>query len=301
MKAHILKTLAFLVAMTGAAQAMDRAALGWGYLATNDVFFDRLDRWRTGSVALSHVRGAPWTGQRPTRFGELIEFRLRTEVISPANVTTPPANDRRYVGALSVGAHTHFRKGEADISLGVDLIVVGPQTGLDDVQQTLHDIFDGPAVNVGNFQVPNAIYPTFTGEVARRFALGGNSRIRPFVEVQIGAETLLRVGSDMIIGSFGRDTLQVRDVTTGHLYDVMDSDNRGLSLIFGADAAYIADSRYLATPGIVAEEARYRVRAGANYGWASGSAFYGLTYLSEEFAAQPEGQIIGSLNVRFDF
>ncbi len=281
--------------------AGDREVLGWGYLLSNDAIGDRRDRWRSASTALSQVRGQPWTGERPTGFGELIELRLRSEVISPANVTTPAANDRRYVGALSFGAHTHFARRGVEYAVGLDLIVVGPQTRLDRLQDSVHDLIGDPDVNVANFQVANAIYPTLTAEVARTFSFGASGRARPFAELQVGAETLVRIGGDVTIGSFGLGSLLARDVSTGQRYAVMDDDNTGFSVVLGADAAYVADSRYLATPGIVTEDARYRLRAGLNQAWRSGSVFYGATYLSEEFSAQAEGQVVGSLNARFDF
>ena len=42
---------------------------------------------------------------------------------------------------------------------------------------------------------------------------------------------------------------------------------------------------------------RYRLRAGANYGFANRNLFYGLTYMSEEFSIQTEGQFLGTVSL----
>ena len=47
---------------------------------------------------------------------------------------------------------------------------------------------------------------------------------------------------------------------------------------------------------------RERVRAGVSWRSETGvSAFYGLTYLSKEFEEQSEGQVVGSIRMRFAF
>lgn len=302
MKTMLICALGCLLCWVNPAAAKDRTSLGWGHLLTNDVIGDNRDRWRTGSLVLSHVRGPEWTGALPTRFGELIEYRFRGEVISPERIRAPLANDRRYVGALSFGAHTHWSRGETAMSLGLDVIFVGPQTNLDDVQKKLHSIFGGPTPNVANFQVKNAIYPTVTFEAGRSFDIGDNSDIRPFVELQAGAETLARIGADLTWGGFGKGGLRLRDLSTGQRYSgITGVQPLGLSFFAGGDVAYVVDSRYLATPGIVAEDMRGRVRLGFHNGWKRGGIFYGLTYLSEEIEAQTEGQYLGSVSARFRF
>ena len=92
----------------GPAAAEGRAILGWGRLFDNDALGDMKDRWRTGSYVLSVVTGPDWSGRLPDRPGEILEFRLRGEVIAPANLVTPAAGDRRYAGIVSAGVHTHF-------------------------------------------------------------------------------------------------------------------------------------------------------------------------------------------------
>ncbi|RLJ60605.1 uncharacterized protein DUF2219 [Litoreibacter meonggei] len=290
------------LALAGAACAEGSHSLGWGSLFNNDALGDNKDRWRSASLVVSHLRGAEWLGHRPERVGALIEYRFRTEMITQANVANPRVADRRYVGALSVGAHTHFQKGATEMSLGLDLIFVGPQTKVDQLQDELHGVFASSGVNVDGFQVASAVYPTVTFEAGRAFELGTSGQVRPFVEVQAGAETLARIGTDITFGGFGKGALLVRDSTTGLLYTGIQGDrSTGLSLLLGGDVAYVADSRYLDTPGIVKKDMRARVRAGLHQQFRRGALFYGATYLSEEFEGQLEGQVVGSLSASFQF
>ena len=49
------------------------------------------------------------------------------------------------------------------------------------------------------------------------------------------------------------------------------------------------------------EDFRHRLRAGVNYGVGDSNFFYGVTYLSEEFVGQPEGQVAGTLSIDIRF
>jgi hypothetical protein len=57
-------------------------------------------------------------------------------------------DDRPYAASLSAGLHAHWAALGGELSLGGDLVVVGPQTGLSDLQNRFHDLIDAPGVNV---------------------------------------------------------------------------------------------------------------------------------------------------------
>ncbi|WP_370251901.1 lipid A-modifier LpxR family protein [Nioella sp.] len=294
--------ICLLSGMPSTLSAQERTELGQARLFTNDMIGDRRDRWRSGSYGVSTLRGAEWTGQLPLRMGEIMEYRFRGEVITPANIANPAAGDRLYAGVLSVGAHTHFGFAGFEASLGLDIVGMGDQTGIRSLQETVHDALSMPIPNVENFQVENGIYLHGTFELGREFDLGG-TRLRPFVELQAGVETLARMGFDLTFGNYGLGGLRVRDVTTGHRISAIDSESDyGLSVLIGGDVAWVDSSRYLpADRGFVPEDTRYRLRAGMNYAVGFSNIFYGLTYLSEEFVGQPEGQTVGSLTVDLQF
>lgn len=297
-----LGILAMVAMLSGAAEAADRKTLGWGRLFTNDFLGDGEDRWRSGSYAISLIRGNPWQGRAPERMGSLIEYRFRSEIISPSDITNPDPADRQYVGAVSLGAHTHFTHAAYDMSAGVDLVFVGPQTRVDELQEELHDLLGAPRPNVSGFQLPDAVYPTARFEVSREISWPSGLRARPFVELQAGAESFARAGFDLTLGRYGARDLMLRDTVSGQLYTgVSGSKPLGWSLVMGGDIAAVFDSRFLATPGISQKDTRHRLRIGLHGQWQAGAAFVGLAYLSPEFEGQQEGQVTGSINLRFPF
>lgn len=289
------------LAAPGAAQ--DRVTLGWGRLFTNDAIGDGQDRWRTGSYAVSWVRGARWDGDLPVVPGAILEFRLRADTIAPENLESPAAIDRRYAGAITVGLHSQFAIGGFEADVGGDLVFVGPQTGLGDFQSWVHGALDLGEVGALDDQIEDAVHPTLSGEIARRFSLGERAELRPFVEARAGDETLVRTGGDLVIGGFGRRDLMLRDVATGQRYRaVSGAEAQGVSVVLGGDIARVFDSIYLPSDEpVTATDTRHRLRAGVQWQGKRSSFYYGMTYLSPEFEEQSEGQVLGSLALNFKF
>ncbi|WP_071672438.1 lipid A-modifier LpxR family protein [Nioella nitratireducens] len=286
----------------GAAAQGVRPELGQARLFTNDLIGDGHDRWRTGAYWVSSVRGAGWDGVLPTRMGDVMEYRFRGEVLSPANLNRPAAGDRLYAGVLSVGAHSHFQWSGFEMAVGADIVAMGEQTGVRRLQAGVHDLLSLQSSNVSNFQVDNGIFLHGTVEIGREMNVGP-ARVRPFVELQAGVETMARVGMDVTFGNYGEGGLRLRDVTTGQRISAIDSESDfGLSWVLGGDVAYVDSSHYLPSDrGYVLEDTRYRLRAGMNYAFGYSNVFYGLTYLSEEFVGQSSGQTVGSLTVALEF
>lgn len=298
----LLVASAFCVLASPAA-AQDRVTLGWGRMFANDATGDGQDRWRTGSYAVSLVRGARWDGVLPAAPGEILEFRLRAETLAPENLATPAVIDRRYVGAITAGLHTQFDFGGFEADVGGDLVFVGPQTGVGKFQSWMHDALGLGEVGALNTQIDDGIYPTISGELGRRLRFGDRAEFRPFVEARAGDETLLRAGGDLVIGSFGQQDLMLRDVGTGHRFRAASGGGSpGISVVLGGDIARVFNSVYLPDgEAVAASETRHRLRAGMHWQGARSSAFYGVTYLGPEFEEQDEGQIVGglALNLRF--
>lgn len=297
----------FCALLTAAAPVLadERQKLGIGRMLTNDVLGDGQDRWRSGSYALSFVRGRnPWNGKRPVSFGDIIEYRIRGEVFAPEDIQTPAAGDRRFAGAWSVGMHTHFRRHNIEISAGADLVMTGKQTGLGQMQREFHKVLGvtGPSGLLLNNQIANGFHPTASVEIANPLSLSHHLRFRPFIEARIGDEDLMRIGGDFTFGSFGRDDLMLRDVSTGQLYPGTKVFNEGISLMLGGDVAKVYGSVYLpASAGFTLTDTRSRLRAGVNYQRGQFGAFYGMTWLGKEFVDQRESQILGSIRLSWRF
>ena len=285
------------------AVAQDRVTLGWGRLFSNDALGDGKDRWRTGAYAVSRVRGISWSGALPEAPGEILEFRLRADTIAPENLETPASDDRRYAGAITIGLHSQFAFGGYEADVGGDLVFVGPQTGIGDFQSWVHGALGIGDIAALDTQIDDAVHPTLSGEIARRFSFGDQVEFRPFVEARAGDETLLRAGGDLVIGTFGRRDLMLRDVTTGQRFrGVAGTTATGVSVVMGGDIARVFDSIYLPDGEAVdLSDTRHRLRAGMQWQGERSSAFYGISYLSPEFEQQDEGQFVGAMTLNFRF
>jgi hypothetical protein len=287
------------------ADAGERTKLGYGRLMTNDYFGDGKDRWRTGSWTSSRVWGSQWDGKAPNKFGDLIELRLSSEILAPDNLTRAAAGDRAYAGALSIGAHTHFTWQGLDAALGADMVVTGSDTGLGTFQRAVHKVLGvrQPSQATLNDQISNGFHPTVVAELGRDLLIAPRVHLRPFLEGRAGAETMVRVGMDLTFGSVGVGELLVRENVTGHRYRVIaDEEATGFSFLLGADIAHVSDSIYLPEEdGFELTDSRDRVRAGVHWQGERATAFYGLTYLGEEFEAQKEGQVVGSIHINLSF
>jgi len=301
MRSLLISAICATCTLVTPAMSQEREWIGTGRLFTNDFFGDGDDRWRTGNFVVSHLRSRQAYDGTALSFGDIIEYRLRAEIIAP-RAGIGEAGERPYVGALSIGAHTHFGLGDFDASVGADVTAVGPQTGLDDFQTRFHDALDLPLPSQTN-QLDDDVFISATAEISQTVEIGYGVTVRPFAEAQTGAEDILRVGGDLMFGTSARSDLMVRDVVTGQLYRGTNGPGNGLSYVVGADFAAVAGSVYLPEDqGYVASDTRTRARAGVHYQVDDDTSFfYGMTYLSEEYEGQPEGQIVGSLKLNFNF
>ena len=310
MLGRIAALFLLMTAVTTAAMAQDspsggRKSLGYGLLFVNDLLGDGRDRWRTGSVMSSRVFGPDWAGGLPGQAGEVLELRFLGEVMAPDNLVTPAPGDRPFAGSLSLGLHTHYETARGtEISLGGDVVAIGPQTSLDNLQTTLHDVFGMNSASAAtlNAQIGDKIRPTATLEMARDVALAEQTRLRPFMELRGGVETYARVGFDVTIGQAGLGELLTRDPVTGHRMRVVRQQAPGLSWILGADVAKVWDSVYLPEDrGYALTDSRARARLGLHWQGEKSMVFYGMTYLGEEFVGQGSGQLVGALQFSLKF
>lgn len=293
-----------LTVLATQAPAGERERIGYGRLIQNDFLGDGQDRWRTGSVASSRVWARNWDGELPEDFGNILEFRLNAEIMAPDNLVAPAAGDRPYAGSLSFGLHTHYQRKSIEMAMGLDLVATGPMTGLGDFQTALHDALGVDRASDATLagQIGDGIHPTAVAEFGRTFNIGDSSELRPFVEVRAGAETMLRAGADLSIGRVGTGELQVRDPVSGQRYRTIQNPQEGMSFVVGGDIAKVEDSVFLpAGSGYVLSDSRKRLRAGVHWQGEKSSAFYGVTWLSEEFVGQGEGQMVGSLRLNLNF
>lgn len=303
MRHFVTGALASTLLMIASPTFAESATLGVGHFFVNDFLGDGHDRWRTGSFAVSLMFGRPDASDLPDTPGALTELRLRTEIIAPRHLNDAGPFDRPYVGELTFGAHTQFQQNGLEYSLGLDIVAVGKATGVSSFQRWFHENLLGMHFSGLAPELPNAIYPTVSAEVAKTIPLSPAVAMRAFGEVQAGVETFVRVGADLSIGDFCSSEVRVRDTVTGFRYKALPCDTRGrLFAVVGADVTSVLDSNLLpASPGLTPTPVRRRLRVGFQFEGQTTDVFYGVTWLSKEFEQQKSGQIVGALNINFKF
>ncbi len=273
---------------------------GWSLAISNDSIGEAQDRWQSSSVQFGLIYGAAWEGTAPSGIGEMLEFRLRADLLTPESLDDPDPTDRRHAGILGFGVHSHMSRGAFEGRLGADLVFVGEQTGQLAVQKKLHELLGFVVPDLDDFQIENQERIDLSGEVGWRYPIG-SAVLRPFAEAQVGTEDYLRVGADLTWGALARETLLVRAVATGQRTPAI-ARVEGFGFSVGADIAWVEDSIYLPEElGYVLTDSRQRVRAGAFYRTGRFDFYYGLAWLGEEFEAQREAQFVGTFQARVDF
>ncbi|RJK96225.1 DUF2219 family protein [Paracoccus aestuarii] len=273
---------------------LNGSRLAFSRLLTNDYIGDRKDRWRTFSYAVSVLK--------PFEDKSVGELRFRTEIIAGRKLKLASGQDpdRRMAGVLGIGAYRSAVIGKSDYRIGVELTAIGPQTGLVNLQERVHEKLNqsGPSAYAKELQVGDRILLGFNGETGRDFIVG-QTAVRPWVAVEGGAEAFARVGMDFTlghtVGNYG-----IRDELTGWRLPILQNRNtHGISLIAGFDIAHVVNSVYIEEGDLT--QNRLRLRAGGLVDFKSGRIFYGATYLSEEFKNQPENQVVGSVTISMFF
>jgi hypothetical protein len=258
-----------------------------------------------GDFTVSVLRGNRWRDQLPSQPFELMEYRFRGEVIAPDNLSAPAPGDRLYAPSWWLGATTHFGWSGYDVAAGADLVMVGPQTGIEGIHSAIHEAFGNVPINLPPAnQVSNGIYLDAHAEVGRGIALSFGE-VRPFVEVRAGVETLARVGVDVTVGTLGQGGLRLRDQVSGQRVAALNGSRKRSA----AGRSWSVRTRPMSPPRCIcrttgapsSRSMRHRLRAGVNFGIGDSNFFYGVTYLSEEFEGQPEGQVVGTLSVDIRF
>ncbi|NNU81277.1 DUF2219 family protein [Halovulum dunhuangense] len=258
----------------------------------NDSVFQGLDRWRTGSAMLSVALARQGDAEAMPEFGDLLELRLSAEFVTPEFFLADGAGDRRYAGILSVGAHTHFRTRGLEATLGADLHVIGPQNRLHEVQDIIHVVSGGASAPPEDQMVPDSVWPTLAGELARPVALDeGQLVLQPFLGLQAGHETLARVGGDLYLGQAVDAGTFGREPVTGLPFRLSGAGGPGVWGSLGVDIAAVGSSALLGHgTGDEPRDTRTRVRAGLGYDVGRLTALAGVAWLGPEFEAQRSGQ-----------
>ncbi|WP_373355810.1 DUF2219 domain-containing protein [Pseudoroseicyclus sp. CXY001] len=287
-----LLLLAVLIAP--AARADDWQTLGIAHAFTNDYIGDGHDRWQSGAQTISALTG--FGEALPDRPFRLLEWRARSQILMPwtGNVERP------YATALSFAVISHQAAGPVELSYGIEATRIGPSTGLAGFQTRFHDEFGFDPPRGAGAELPDQSHIGALGEVVWPVSFG-RAELRPFLGARTGVEELARIGGDIVLGPALSGAMLVRDEVTGQLLPAY-GEAPGLGLTLGADLAAAGDSAFLPAGGPAPLDTHWRARAGLHWQGERGAAvFYGLTWLSEVFEGQEEGQLVGSLSLGWRF
>ena len=186
--------------------------------------------------------------------------------------------------------------------------MIGDHTGLDWGQYTFHDLigydrgYDPRKRN--DPHVGDSFNTKLEFEGARTFFLGEAAMVRPYILAEGGAQSSVRVGTDIVIGNkvIERGSFWTRDVVTGQVLSPNIHDGSGLSFIAGFDVGEVYDSYTIPSGSAVSlEKGRMRARLGVRGNLGNLSVFFGQAWLGEDFDGQAEMQRVGSLSISLAF
>lgn len=283
--------------MCGAQGASALDYLGSARLFTDDFLGDRHDRWRSFSYQSGFLFAPPVSGLTL----DMIELRFGAEAISPWSLKNPDPDDRPFAGVLRAEMHGYFDFSGYEMAAGLGISSVGSQTGIDDLMRNLHNGPSDQSSPVWRDQIGNRTYPELSLELAHPVLTGPGLVARPYLQMRSGIEDLITFGADIIVGDAGVRSMRVRDQVTGHLLPRSRLDGTGGALALGLDFTYVAETDLLPQSRTDANSTRWRARSGLLWRAEKFQVFYGATWLSQEFAAQPESQVVGSLQLNFEF
>jgi hypothetical protein len=314
-------------------------ATGWDWLAkTNEIqtegaiWNDRLgdgkDRWKTGGLTQSYIfperifSREPWFEGRASA----LEINGRVVVMTPDNTAETGINgdDRPFAQYAGIGLHLRSIARPRPLAPGVALQEegkIGVEAGwqgdplpLFDIQDSLHDLAgtDGTAANLPN---------TIDGEVlvnleARQTwrlhweAPGRDVELAPFAQASLGMrENSLRLGADLIVGSALEGRTWGTDLATGSLLAGASVPRKGVNwtTFTGADVGFVASDAFLDGgfavdgPSVPRKKLVARVRGGVLLEYDNLGIGFSLNWLGKEFRGQSDGQMVGTIQIKYRF
>ena len=339
MKTIRMFTGAALIAAAAASAQAGEQQDGWRWLAErheietqgvfwNDRYGDGKDRWKTGGITQSYIfperifTDNPWLEGRATA----IEINLRAQVMTPddtSNTGVDP-DDRPYAQYAGIGLYGRSiaepRPFSARLGLqvedraGIEIGWQGDPLPFFEVQEALHGM-TGSGGDMGNSAdiIDGEILANLEGRRTWRLHAAGEARdieLAPFVQGSLGMrEVSLRAGADLFIGSALEGRTWGSDLATGAVIAGESMHRQGFNWVafVGGDVGYVAWDAFLdggfAADGRSVDRAEIvgRARAGLLLEYGRVGLAFSVNWLSAEFESQPEGQLIGAIQLKYRF
>lgn len=288
----------------------------------NDRLGDGQDRYKTGGMTQSWLlpESVFSDGNWIDGHAAAIEFQGRGFIVTPNNTSNPAANDRPFAQYVGVGAYLRTfgapKNYGADTTLsvehraGIEVGLVGEPLPLFELQEALHG--NGIGRNSANTLDTEVLV---NAEVKRTYRWhtdldATELEVAPYAQGSFGMrENSARIGADLITGSSLKARTWNHEPAIGALIAGGSAPRDGIHWAswVGGDIGYIASDAFLdggfngSGPSTARTEVTARVRAGIMVEYNDFAASYSLAWLSPEFEAQPEGQLVGGFQIKYRF
>ncbi len=292
----------------------------------NDRYGDGEDRWKTGGISQSYIfpervfSDAGWLAGRASA----LELNLRAEVITPDDTSNNGVDptDRPYAQYAAAGIYLRSiarpRSLTPDLGLqvedrfGIEIGWQGDPLPFFEVRDGLHGM-TGTGGGMGNPDdvIGGEVLANLEGRRTWRLHMAGAGRdveLAPFVQGSAGMrEVSLRAGADLFVGSALEGRTWGSELATGAVMAGEAPRREGFhwTTFVGADVGFVAWDAFVdggfAAEGrnLDREEIVGRVRTGVLLEYGRVGVGFSLNWLSPEFEAQPEGQLIGAIQLKY--
>ncbi|MDH3665971.1 MAG: lipid A deacylase LpxR family protein [Paracoccaceae bacterium] len=302
-------------------------------LVWNDGLGDGQDRWKTGGLSQSVILpesslgSVHWIDDQASA----LEVTLRALLMTPDNTAAAVADGDDRAFAQYAGAGVFLRtfsqpatapgdfgiQGlliQTDDRVGIELGWQGDPLPLFEIQEAFHGM-TGAGGGRGNPANSIGGEPLVNLEARRTWRLlaegpGRDVEFAPFLQTSLGMrENSLRVGGDFFVGSALEGRIWGSDPATGAAFSQASMPRPGTNwtLFAGGDLGYIASDAFLDGgvtadgPSVERRDLVGRARAGILVEHGRVGLGFSLNWLGREFESQPEGQLVGALQVRVRF
>lgn len=292
----------------------------------NDGIGDGKDQYKTGGMTQSFLipESVFSTDGWVPGAASALEIQGRGFIATPENTAAPVAGDRPFSQYVGIGAYLRtFSDAEpagpnrwltTENRIGIELGLQGEPLPLFEIQEALHGMTGmGRMAMTSNNTLPTEVLVNLDAKRTWRYHLDFSNHDFEFAPYAMGSigmrETSLRAGFDLIIGSALTARTWNHDQAIGALIPGGSAQRNGFNwtLWAGADAGVVLADALLdggfagSGPGVQREQATVRARAGLMLEYDNLALTYSATYLSPEFSAQSEGQVIGAVSVKVRF
>lgn len=292
----------------------------------NDRLGDGGDRYKTGGLTQSWVIPQSVLSEEPWIPGHAsaVEVQGRGYIATPDNTTNPVPGDRPYAQYVGIGAYLRTASTATFIGpdrwmttenrVGVEVGFQGDPLPLFEIQDAIHDMSGmGRMAMSSTNTLPSELLVNLDAKRTWRYHLDfGNHEFEfaPYAMGSVGMrETSMRAGFDMIVGSALTARTWNHDQSMGALIPGGSKPRDGFhwTAWAGADAGLIFADALLDGgfggngPGVDREQSSVRARAGLMLEYNNVALAYSATYLSPEFSAQSDGQLIGAVSLKIRF